>query len=353
LVALVAALPLAYQIFRMGYYGVLVPNTAIAKEASRSWWSSGWDYLRMTADPYWLWVPGLVLAVGAYLPLLRTLRRSRHRRALLVVAAFGVGGLLHLAYVMRVGGDFMPSRLLLPGIFAVCAPVSVLPVRRRYAAAALVLPWAVICLVSLREYSDSNQLFRRKVEVEDFDLFGGQLIGRGWFDGDGLYFKFTELPAEPSGGREAAVAEYGIGLPGYALGPDVYVIDMLGLADPVTAHFELEERGLIPGHEKPQPLPWMVARYAQPSADLAEEDIPQLELNIGIVALDQAPQGSFEQRVAAARRTLPCGQLEELRESYTGRLTAGRFFENLVESASNTQLRIPAEPADAEARLCG
>jgi arabinofuranosyltransferase len=34
-VAVAFALPVAYQLFRMGYYGSVVPNTALAKEASR------------------------------------------------------------------------------------------------------------------------------------------------------------------------------------------------------------------------------------------------------------------------------------------------------------------------------
>lgn len=35
------ALPVLYQIFRMGYYGLLVPSTAIAKDASGSKWGQG------------------------------------------------------------------------------------------------------------------------------------------------------------------------------------------------------------------------------------------------------------------------------------------------------------------------
>lgn len=35
------ALPVLYQIFRMGYYGLLVPSTAIAKDASGSKWGRG------------------------------------------------------------------------------------------------------------------------------------------------------------------------------------------------------------------------------------------------------------------------------------------------------------------------
>jgi hypothetical protein len=44
------ALPVAYQIFRMGYYGSLVPNPALAKEASGARWGDGWNYLRETVD---------------------------------------------------------------------------------------------------------------------------------------------------------------------------------------------------------------------------------------------------------------------------------------------------------------
>ena len=36
LVAAAVAFPVAYQVFRMAYYGVLVPNTALAKEAGRT-----------------------------------------------------------------------------------------------------------------------------------------------------------------------------------------------------------------------------------------------------------------------------------------------------------------------------
>ena len=38
-------LPVAYQIFRMGYYGLLVPGTALAKDASGKKWAQGFVYL--------------------------------------------------------------------------------------------------------------------------------------------------------------------------------------------------------------------------------------------------------------------------------------------------------------------
>src|SRR5690606_5915438 len=121
LLAAAAALPAAYQLFRMGYFASLVPNTAIAKEAGDGRWSRGWAYLRDFADPYWLWVPALGLALGGYLPLAG---RLHTRRARLVVATFAVGGLADIAYMVTVGGDYIHARLLLPGFFAVCVPVA-------------------------------------------------------------------------------------------------------------------------------------------------------------------------------------------------------------------------------------
>ena len=56
-------LPVLSELFRMGYYGILVPNTALAKDAGGTYWSQGWNYLVDLVAPYWLWVP--VLAVVA------------------------------------------------------------------------------------------------------------------------------------------------------------------------------------------------------------------------------------------------------------------------------------------------
>jgi len=56
-------LPVAYQIFRMGYYGLLVPGTALAKDASGKKWAQGWVYLENFNRPYLLWLPVILLAV--------------------------------------------------------------------------------------------------------------------------------------------------------------------------------------------------------------------------------------------------------------------------------------------------
>jgi arabinofuranosyltransferase len=66
--------PIGYEIFRAGYYGLLVPLPALAKEAAVADLSRGSAYLWDFVEPYWLAVP--LPAVGVLL-VLGTLPRSR------------------------------------------------------------------------------------------------------------------------------------------------------------------------------------------------------------------------------------------------------------------------------------
>ncbi|OBB11131.1 hypothetical protein A5662_00665 [Mycobacteriaceae bacterium 1482268.1] len=136
-------LPVAYQIFRMGYYGLLVPQTALAKDASGNKWAQGWVYLTNFDEPYLLWVPALLLTL---LALVLVSTRSRPwwiRREVpygygrlarivqsppAVVLFFVFSGLLQGFYWIRQGGDFMHGRVLLTPMFLLLAPVAVIPV---------------------------------------------------------------------------------------------------------------------------------------------------------------------------------------------------------------------------------
>ncbi len=354
LLAAALALPVAYEVFRMGYYGSLVPNPAIAKEASREAWTSGWRYLREATLPYWLWLPLLALLAGGYAPLVAAARRRRASRPLVVLAAFGIGGLAHAAFVTRVGGDFMHARLLLPSIFAVVAPVAAVPVQRRWFPALAVLPWAVVAAVGLRASADSVGIFghdeRTLVTVGDFG-WGRRQAERAWFTGDGAYFGRTRLSAPPNPEHgDVAVAMFGLGIGGYALPNDVYVLDLLGLADVLTAHLELDRRGIV-GHEKPLPPPWIAALLTAPGSDVDADELP-LPTRFGVRALDDPDRAPFDERVAVAREVLDCSELRDLLEASSGRLTPRRFLENIVDAAANTVMRIPPEPEDARAELC-
>jgi arabinofuranosyltransferase len=136
-------LPVVYQIFRMGYYGLLVPGTALAKDAAGDKWSQGMIYLSNFNAPYALWAP-LVLLVPLGLLLMAARRRPSFLRPLespnygrlaravqsppAAVAFVLVSGLFQALYWIRQGGDFMHGRVLLAPLFCLLAPVAVIPV---------------------------------------------------------------------------------------------------------------------------------------------------------------------------------------------------------------------------------
>jgi arabinofuranosyltransferase len=135
--------PVAYQIFRMGYYGLLVPGTALAKDAAGDKWSQGAIYFVNFIGPYAIWLPTLLLVPLGVL-LMTTRRRPSFLRPMLApnygrlaravqsppaaVAFVLVSGALQALYWTRQGGDFMHARVLLAPLFCLLAPVAVIPV---------------------------------------------------------------------------------------------------------------------------------------------------------------------------------------------------------------------------------
>lgn len=135
-------LPVVYQVFRMGYYGLLVPGTAIAKDATGSKWEQGFAYLVNFNRPYLLWVPVMLLAaIGLVLFASRTMpwwtrhqiprgygRLARTVQSPPAVILFMLfSGLVQGIYWIRQGGDFMHGRVLLTPLFCLLLPVAVIP----------------------------------------------------------------------------------------------------------------------------------------------------------------------------------------------------------------------------------
>jgi arabinofuranosyltransferase len=128
-------------VFRAGYYGTLVPLPALAKSASHAEWSRGYEYLMRLVKPHLLYVPAAVLAAVVVAN-----RRTMVAPRRVVFAAPLVAAALLALYVIRVGGDFMHARLLLPATFLMVAPVLLVP-RGRWIgpAAALAARHAMTC----------------------------------------------------------------------------------------------------------------------------------------------------------------------------------------------------------------
>ncbi|MGZ5362999.1 MAG: flagellar motor control protein ZomB [Mycobacterium sp.] len=134
--------PVGYEIFRMGYYGLLFPGTALAKDASGAKWSQGFLYLANFNSPYLLWAPAILLAGLAAVVMVTRGRPWGIRHSVApghgwlarmvqspqaVVGFMLVSGLLQAIYWIRQGGDFMHGRVLLTPLFCMLAPIAVIP----------------------------------------------------------------------------------------------------------------------------------------------------------------------------------------------------------------------------------
>ncbi|MFW0797587.1 flagellar motor control protein ZomB [Gordonia sp. CPCC 205515] len=151
IVVVAAVLPVGYQIFRMGYYALLVPNPAVAKDASGSKWHQGFLYVANLFGPYVLLLPvvlaiiaGVVLTAGhrsrrvggdTSAPEEPTTWRSRIggwsaalQTPTAAVVTVLLAGLIGGLYWMRQGGDFMHGRVLLAPLFTLLLPLMVLPI---------------------------------------------------------------------------------------------------------------------------------------------------------------------------------------------------------------------------------
>jgi arabinofuranosyltransferase len=351
---LMVALPAAYQVFRMGYFAMLVPNTALAKEAGLSRWYQGYLYAWDTLGTYWLFVPFALL--GAWLAR-HLFRRSRTDILLAVLPA--LAGAIHILYVIKVGGDFMHGRLILPGIFAMLMPVAALPLSPHRATAMLtaagVVVWAAIAATELRTpyewrsdhlIADEAWFYRdvshNKHPVTLEDHAPNKWVGLGAearrlaesgeaivTDADKGFAAFPSRQGLPQ--PTVLLSGISIGLLGYAAGPKVHVVDQMSLADPIGSRFRLEARGQ-PGHEKQIDPSWAIARFSDPSR--RPRDVEGSDL------------------IAAAERALNCGTLDDVIPAITEPMSVSRFVDNLGLAPSATAARFAAQPDAAARELC-
>ena len=238
-----AALWLPATLWRIAYYGDVFPNTYYAKSASIAWWSQGAYYAGIYFARYW----PLLLA----LPCAALVRPRRAAGLELALAA------VYALYVIRVGGDFMFARLLIP-----IAPFLLLlvergldawlgarPVVRAVAIAGLgvglvATPAPVAGSQRVHGIADENYVYTQAFPhwAERADANGAALARL--FDGLPIAVGFFGLQARLVYRSRVATA----------------IECETGLTDKAIAHQELPERGRI-GHEKHARLPYLLARH--------------------------------------------------------------------------------------------
>lgn len=121
------SLYLPYSLWRWSYYGSILPNTYYAKAAYLTYYDRGWAYLTTYVTTYGLLMFLPLLLVGSWLGANRL--AGRFVTTALIVGTFGA------FYVVRLGGDFMEWRFLVP-VTGVVVPALVV-------SAALVGQWIV------------------------------------------------------------------------------------------------------------------------------------------------------------------------------------------------------------------
>jgi arabinofuranosyltransferase len=361
------ALPLAYQVFRMGYFASLLPNSALAKEAFFAIWPRGWSYLWDFVAPYQLWLPLSVVAFVASALLARFLGSGAYRQAI-VLAAPLIGGLAYGLYIVRVGGDFLHARLLLPAFFALMLPLSTVPSSIFRWAGCVMVPWAVAAALLFRVPYEANapteiEAGRRNyiaatgvpnpVTLEDYR-------GHGWVHEAVQLQQLLAAEQQPDAGArrgfyspnageghpsldaavfdswiDADIVAYrgAIGLFGYAAGPRIHICDFYGIADPIGARMIELGPSAKPGHDKFLESTWCVARLFLPAS--------------------AGPWDISRETLDGVRAALKCGDLAKLQEGITGPLNWSRFWRNFLLAKRLTSVRIPHTPWGASAKFCG
>lgn len=250
---LVASLPLvAWEAFSLVYFGFPLPNTAYAKLgtgidaadlAQRGRW-----YLEasLRRDP--LTVVALAAGLG-----LALWRGDRTRRL------WAAGVVLYLAYVVRIGGDFMMGRFLVaPLVVTVALAAPLLPAGRR--------GWAVAGALLLGLLAPRNPVTAPVMPPYE-TWFRGIADERGYYyPGTGLLARLRHDFAEHEyiqAGRQARAIMAGqgeafqavecIGFYGYYAGPRMHIIDVMALADPFLAR--------LPVGNPADPRSWRIGHF--------------------------------------------------------------------------------------------
>ena len=254
---------IAWELFSLVYYGFLVPNTYYAKvEVNLPLSAILYQGARYFANSLAFDPVTLTTVFIAVVLLLMS------RRTVPVLGALSI--LLYLGYTLKVGGDFMSGRFFaMPFLLAVLLVVPCLA-QRRYVLPALIAllvlynvvdpyapiktdphkPWNDPCTADSYVYDEAGG-YRRGTSLLLYRPFGNLTQGefpkypryRDWAN-FGLKARTEKLPVIVMWGP-------GMGFLGYNAGPDVHIIDVLALADPLLARLPVIEsvrKVWIPGH---------------------------------------------------------------------------------------------------------
>jgi arabinofuranosyltransferase len=251
-----------YQIFRMGYYAALFPNPFYAKSGLGTHFSQGinylWDFCQGT-----LFLPILLLVlIAIYL--------SRRQRDIKARGLILISGLLYGFFVIRGGGDFMHGRFLLPTLILIT--LSLTGVFDRFFERKIVLKNTFVVLflsflflsLQITPVQQRGKRFNYGISDERSFYYKNNIIPIKHLFTDTMILMWKTIGINYRNLAEKAklnirIAYKNVGFTGFYAGQHVYVLDKLGLTDPVVSRISLPRRRR-PGHEKSAPFGYLVLR---------------------------------------------------------------------------------------------
>jgi len=303
-----------WEAFSLIYYGFLVPNTAYSKLAtgvSRSaYLKQGLFYLLdfLRRDPVGFLIAAAV-AVGALVAF------ARRKGGILTYLA--VGCIVYGAYIVSVGGDFMSLRLWsLPLFLSILVLYVAMPnftTTRTFAMTGLCLGMIRALALWTGPHETQGISGAQKVwhNIEDERL--------RYVEGHTLFslrrrphFRFNIRLWEPT--FPQAVMWWAVGLKPYVSGPDVIVVDAVGLADPLLSHLPaIPRESLYIGHFRREiPKGYMAARITRDWSLIADPNLRQYYEKIRLITAGPLFQGERLKTILAFN----LGRYDDLRAKF-------------------------------------
>jgi arabinofuranosyltransferase len=252
---LIGGIPLfAWELFSLLYYGMLVPNTALAKlnagipAPERIEQGLFYFVATLDLDPLTL----VIVLVGMVAPLLAGQRR---------LLPFAIGILLHLLYTIDIGGDFMLGRFFVAPMYMAMLCLSRLRCPRL---PVLGIVTAILVLLGLSARPNTFEINSKTTEAPDKARTRRMVTDERTllFVGNSLVesSRMHEIPHAGWWGRakpdKKVQSEIALGYRGFVNGPDVHWIDKTALGDPLLSR--------LPALHRPD---WMMGHFFRAMPD--------------------------------------------------------------------------------------
>ncbi|MBI1805174.1 MAG: hypothetical protein HY033_03640 [Ignavibacteriae bacterium] len=258
----VAFIYVPYWLWRYTYYGFPFPNTFYAKSTSLPYYEQGFKYFVLYWKTYYVFmlIPILVFFVsgmqrsgGERIDFLRSFgKRETYEapaaRAFLLAVLYAV---VWMFYVIRIGGDFMFARFLIPItplLFFLCE----LLITRRFRKVPYAVLASVLLLATFLRFDQFTHLPYRNEVADEWQYYPAQSVTWSQKTGNTLRKYFHDFPMKVAFGGMMAQTVY------YAE-PQIAIEASAGLTDTFIAHQPIVTRGR-PGHEKEAPMDYLIKR---------------------------------------------------------------------------------------------